>query len=123
MQVVAAAYEQHKESANWHKHIDDPTADAPLGKRDYDKHNAGDYRTNAIEQRLLLPIRPTNFSPVHNHAGLANRESKEDSNRVGRNQERDDRACCKKADNGPDSNSDDSASIRKSITPLPNLPR
>ena len=59
---------------------------------------------------------------MHHHAGLANRESKEDANRVGRNQKGDDRACCKKADNGANSNCDDSACIRKSITPLPNLP-
>ena len=123
MQVVATSYEHHEESTTRYKHIDIPTTDVPLGKRDDDKHDAGDHCAHSIQQRFLLPISPTVIAPVHHHAGLANRESKEDTNCVGRNQERDDRTRCKKADNGPNSNRDDCASIRKSITPLPNLPR
>ena len=89
VQVVALTDKCHKDCYERYEHEDNPATNSKLRKRDDDKHNAGDYCTNSVQQRLLLPICATNIAPVHHHACLTDGESKEDTDRIGRNQKSD----------------------------------
>ena len=60
---------------------------------------------------------------MHDHACLADRESKKDPDCIGRNQEGDECARCEKEDHSADSNRQNSTSVREPIAALPNLTR
>ena len=84
VQVVAAAHKRHKDSDERNQDKDDPATNGKLSKRDDDKHNTSDHSTDAIQQRLLLPVGTANIAPVHHHASLADGKSEEYTDCVGR---------------------------------------